>query len=60
MVRNKKGQGMYELRAKDELGMDSLNVNETGAAAVLCCLTPLLAGLLLCMVVSANQAEICL
>ena len=32
-MRNKKGQGTYELRAKpDSTEMDSLNVNETGEA----------------------------
>lgn len=31
VVRNKKGQGVFELRAKpDSSEMDSLNVNETG------------------------------
>ena len=36
MVRNKKGQGVFELRAKpDSSEMDSLNVNETGETC--CC-----------------------
>ena len=32
MVRNRRGQGVFELRAKpDSSEMDSLNVSETGA-----------------------------